>query len=163
MKKVTIIVAHDKHEGIGFMGEIPWRIPAEMAHFKETTMGHAVIMGRKTWDSIPDRFRPLPGRTNIVITRTIASLPGAICCKSIDEAIKEADELHPNQETFVIGGEKIYNQMLYYGHVDRILASELNTEYSADAFFERPIPSCWSATVLKTYDDFKVVDYRRKV
>ena len=97
--KLSLIVATDSRGGIGKDNKIPWHIPEDMKRFKELTMGHPVIIGRKTYDSILSYLKkPLPGRTNIVVTRNKnVSYDEAIVCRSIDEAIKKAMEIDSNE------------------------------------------------------------------
>lgn len=114
---------------IGRAGEMPWHLPEDLAHFKETTLNTAVIMGRKTWDSLPEKFRPLPGRINIVITRQIGLLlEGAETVASLEEALasvkarsvpNEPDVNEREVAAWVMGGGEIYRQAMP-------LASELS-------------------------------------
>jgi dihydrofolate reductase len=114
MSKHTIaaIVAMDEGRIIGKDGALPWHLPEDMAHFKALTSGHFVIMGRKTWESLPARFRPLPGRTNIVVSRTPAALglpEGTLGASSIDEAIQIAERsARAEQKLWFIGGAELY-------------------------------------------------------
>jgi dihydrofolate reductase len=87
---------------IGRGGAIPWQLPEDLAHFKELTMGHTVVMGRRTWESLPTKVRPLPGRRNVVLTRQADfTAEGATVVQSLDEALTDPD-------TWVVGGEQIY-------------------------------------------------------
>ncbi len=100
---------------IGKDGSMPWKLPEDMAHFARLTTGHPVIMGRKTWESFPDKFRPLPGRTNIVITRQAGwgdtpGAEGAIAAMSLDEALLESQFAPGNEMVWIIGGGNIYAQ-----------------------------------------------------
>jgi dihydrofolate reductase len=98
---------------IGRDNKLPWRIPSDIARFKEITLGHPVIMGRKNWESIPDKFRPLPGRTNIVLTRqAMYRAEGATIVDSIEGALEVASRSPGAEEIFVIGGEEIYRQFV---------------------------------------------------
>jgi dihydrofolate reductase len=128
---VTLIAAV-AHEGvIGRDGGIPWHLPADMARFKELTTGHAVVMGRKTWDSLPDRFRPLPGRRNVVVTRdTRWRASGAERAGSVEEALAA---LRAVERVFVIGGAEIYAAALPY--VDELVLTEIDLDVDGDAFF----------------------------
>lgn len=123
---IKIIVACDKNGLIGDKGKIPWKIPEEMKFFKETTWGHTVIMGRLTWESISEKFRPLPGRENIVLTSS--KIDGVLTAKSLEEAIKMA-----SHEVFIIGGAKVYKEALKYA--DRIIVSFVEGEYTGDTYF----------------------------
>jgi dihydrofolate reductase len=110
MPEVVIIAAVAKNGVIGRNNELIWNIPADMAHFKALTAGHTVIMGRKTWESLPPRFRPLPGRRNIVISRQVDyPAPGAEVADSLESALDLASTA---ATVFIIGGEQIYTQAM---------------------------------------------------
>jgi dihydrofolate reductase len=114
MSKPTIaaIVAMDEGRVIGKDGALPWHLPEDLAHFKSKTSGHFVLMGRKTWDSLPSKFRPLPGRVNIVMSRTPAALnlpAGTHGVSSIEEALTIVERLgKPDQMLWCIGGAELY-------------------------------------------------------
>jgi len=93
---------------IGKDGGIPWHVPEDMAHFKATTTGHPVIMGRRTWESFPATFRPLPGRTNIVVSGSGRDLPGAVVVDSLDAALETARASPGAEEIWIIGGGRVY-------------------------------------------------------
>ena len=138
--RITLILARARNGVIGRDGELPWRIPGELAHFKRTTMGHPVIMGRKTWESIAARAGgPLPGRRNIVITRNAAyAAPGAEVVPSLDAALAlcaAADEV------FVIGGAEIY--ALALPRAARAIVTEIDADYDGDARFAALDPRQW--------------------
>ena len=112
-ERLGMIWAEAANRVIGKNGAMPWNLPEDLAHFKRTTLGHPVIMGRKTWESFPQKFRPLPGRTNIVITRDTAShaalsAAGAIPVASPDAALTAARASEGADEIWVIGGGEIY-------------------------------------------------------
>jgi dihydrofolate reductase len=105
---INLIYARAANGVIGKDGVMPWHLPEDLAHFKQLTLGCPVIMGRKTWDSLPPRFRPLPGRTNIVITRNPAwQTEGAQSAGSLEDALTQAGDA---PEIWVIGGAQIYAQ-----------------------------------------------------
>lgn len=118
MAKHTIaaIVAMDEGRIIGKDGALPWHLPEDLAHFKALTSGHLVIMGRKTWESLPAKFRPLPGRTNIVVSRNpaVLGLPeGTFGASSIEDAVKLAETTaRPEQKIWFIGGAELYKAAL---------------------------------------------------
>ncbi|WP_323959156.1 dihydrofolate reductase [Arthrobacter sp. JZ12] len=96
---------------IGRDGQMPWHLPEDLAHFRRTTQGHPVIMGRRTWESFPEKYRPLPGRTNIVVTRqhpAPSAFEGAVVVHSLDEALAEARRSEGADEIWIIGGGQIY-------------------------------------------------------
>lgn len=102
---IRLVWAQDRNGGIGKAARIPWRVPEDMARFKELTLGHPVIMGRKTWESLPAKFRPLPGRRNIVVTRdTSWAAEGAEVAHSVDDAVRRCGD----SLVSVIGGGEIY-------------------------------------------------------
>ena len=116
---------------IGRDGGIPWRLPADMARFRDLTMGHPVIMGRRTWESLPDQFRPLPGRGNVVVTRNSDwSAQGADRAASVEDALRL---LSSEPGVFVIGGGEIYAAAL--PHADRLLLTEIDADVEGDTFF----------------------------
>lgn len=129
--KVSLLAAVARGGVIGRGGTIPWRLPEDMARFRELTMGHAVVMGRRTWDSLPERFRPLPGRKNVVVTRNPEwSAEGAERAGSLEEALElVAHEKH----VFVIGGAEIYAAALPLA--DEILLTEIELDVEGDTFF----------------------------
>ncbi len=128
--KLNLIWAQSANGVIGKNDTLPWHLPEDLAHFKKITMGWPVIMGRKTWDSLPEKFRPLPGRTNIVITRqTDWEADGAQVATSIEDAISLAGKM---EEVWVIGGAQIY--ALAEPLADRIEVTEIAQDFEGDAF-----------------------------
>jgi dihydrofolate reductase len=128
--KLGLIYARARNGVIGKDGGLPWHLPEDLAHFKRVTLGSPVIMGRKTWDSIPGRFRPLPGRANIVVTRqTDWSAAGALRAASLDEALALCAE-HPH--AWVIGGAQLYAQSLARADIAEV--TEIDADYEGDAF-----------------------------
>ncbi len=130
---VTLVAAVAHRGVIGRDGGIPWRLPEDVARFKELTTGHSVVMGRKTWESIPDRFRPLPDRRNVVVTRNPAwRADGAERASSVEEALALlADEAR----VFVIGGAEIYTAAL--PHADELVLTEIDLDVDGDTFFPK--------------------------
>jgi dihydrofolate reductase len=138
MTQLTIIVATDPQGGIGVNNTMPWRLPEDMAFFKRATLGHPVIMGRKTFDSIG---RPLPDRRNIVITRNPDwRHDGVESVDSLDAAIALVGE----ESAFVIGGAQIYEQAMAVA--DRLLITEVGRRFDCDAFFPEANPALWQET-----------------
>jgi dihydrofolate reductase len=135
----AIIVARSRNGVIGRGGGLPWRLPEDLAHFKRTTMGHAMIMGRVTWDSIG---RPLPGRRSIVVTRNRAwAAPGAEVAHDLASALA----LCGDGESFLIGGAQLYAQALALapGAISRLVVTEIDADFAGDAFFPAPDPARW--------------------
>jgi dihydrofolate reductase len=130
--KLGLIYARSRNGVIGKDGQLPWRLPEDLAHFKALTMGCPVIMGRKTWDSLPPKFRPLPGRRNIVITRQADwQAAGAVRAGSLDEAVALCGDA---PLAWVTGGTEIFNQSLAIAHVAEV------TEIDADFEGDTPAP-----------------------
>ncbi|MFG6449771.1 dihydrofolate reductase [Roseateles sp. BYS180W] len=139
MSILTLIAALDRARGIGRDNELLVRLPEDMARFKALTLGHTVIMGRRTWDSLPERFRPLPQRRNVVLSRqTGLSLPGAEVFTSLDEALAACED---DAQVFVIGGAQIYAQAMELAQVLEL--TEIDAEFPADAHFPAVDPQQW--------------------
>lgn len=131
--KISLIAAVGKNNVIGTDGDLPWSLPKDMKFFSSTTRGHHVLMGRKNFESIPDKYRPLPGRPNLVATRnTNYEAAGAAVFNTIDEAIAHA-KLAGEEELFIIGGGEIYNQTLHLA--DKLYITEVDAEPAGDAHF----------------------------
>lgn len=130
---VSIIVAMARNRVIGRDGDLPWRMPDDLRHFKATTAGHPLIMGRRTWESIG--CRPLPGRPAIVVTRQREyEAPGARVEYRVDDAIDAAVRID-REEVFICGGEAIYRAALEADAVDRIYLTEIDAEVEGDTRF----------------------------
>ena len=144
----SLIVAMTKDRVIGKNNDLPWpKIRADMKHFRDTTTGHAVIMGRKTWDSIPETYRPLPDRTNIVVSRqTNLQLPGTHhIFNELDVAIEFAKTI--DSEPFIIGGAAIYEAALPF--TDKIYLTLVKGGYRGDAYFPEIDFTVWHKETLK--------------
>ena len=125
-----LIFARAANGVIGLNNTLPWHLPEDLAHFKRTTLGCPVIMGRKTWDSLPPKFRPLPGRLNVVVTRqTDWQAPGARCAHSLPEAMALCP---PGSDAWVIGGAEVYAQALPLA--SSAVVTEIDADYEGDAF-----------------------------
>jgi dihydrofolate reductase len=124
---ITLVVAAAGNGVIGKDGAIPWRLPEDLKRFKALTLGHTVVMGRKTWDSLPARNRPLPGRRNIVVTREAGWRAEGAEAASLEAALKSAGDV------FVIGGGEIYRAALPLA--DRIELTEVQGAFEGDAHF----------------------------
>jgi len=171
---ITLVVAYDEARVMGNKGGIPWHIPEDFKHFKHTTIGHSCIMGRKTWDSLPPKFKPLPDRMNIVVTRndvvlenewSVKELPKNTCAPHFESSLESAIELAKefDDEIFIIGGSEIYKQALEKQLVDRVLASEVKGVHEGDTFFpDLPLEGLElvkARKVLQEFDDFNIVEY----
>jgi dihydrofolate reductase len=145
---VSLVAAVARGGVIGRDGGIPWRIPEDMARFRELTMGHAVVMGRRTWESLPDQFRPLPGRDNVVVTRNPDwSAQGADRAGSVEDVL---ELLESTPRVFVIGGGEIYAAALPFA--DELLLTEIDAEIEGETTF--PL---WDR------DEFEEVERRERV
>ncbi|MBE0475229.1 dihydrofolate reductase [Rhodoferax sp.] len=131
--KLNLILARARNGVIGKQNTLPWHLPEDMAHFKRTTLGCPVIMGRKTWDSLPPRFRPLPGRLNVVVTRQLDwQAVGATVVNSLEAACAAC----PMESTaWVIGGAELYAQALALA--GSAVVTELDADFEGDAFAPR--------------------------
>ena len=130
-----IIVAHDLNQGIGTDNKLPWHCAEDMAYFKSLTIGNnknAVIMGRKTWDSIPEKFRPLPNRQNIVLSKSETSFKNAQSATSFDNALELAKQA---QKVFVIGGAQIYAEALNHNDCKVLHITKIFKRFNCDTFF----------------------------
>ncbi|QWE12892.1 dihydrofolate reductase [Polynucleobacter sp. AP-Titi-500A-B4] len=134
---ISMIVARSRNHVIGRDNQMPWKISADLQFFKRVTMGHPVIMGRKTWESIG---RPLPGRRNIVVSRNTSYEPtGGELAGSLDEAL---NQLSGAPRVFVIGGEQLFKQA--FDKADRLYITEIDIDIEGgDTFFEVPNESDW--------------------
>jgi dihydrofolate reductase len=128
--RLHLIFARASNGVIGKDNTLPWHLPEDLAHFKRTTLGHPVIMGRKTWDSLPPKFRPLPGRLNIVVTRDATwAAHGASRAGSLEEAAALCPE---GSDAWVIGGAQIYAAALPLA--DTAVVTEIAQAFEGDAF-----------------------------
>jgi dihydrofolate reductase len=158
---ITLIAAVARNGVIGNKNTIPWHLPEDFKHFSATTKGHVVVMGRKTWESLPARFRPLPDRYNIVVTRSDEGFEGADVANSLNEAIDTAiliDGFEGDFEIFIIGGASIYEQAM--DRADRLIISEVDMEPEGDTFFPR-IGEEWVVQNRDKREGFEILDYRR--
>ena len=138
---IHLIFAQARNGVIGNQGTLPWHLPEDMAHFKRTTMGCPVIMGRKTWDSLPPRFKPLPGRLNVVVTRQADwQAQGTLRAESLTQAVALCPA---DSDVWVIGGAEIYAQALPWAV--SALVTEIDAEFEGDAFAPQFGPQ-WTKT-----------------
>ena len=134
--RIHLIVATASNGVIGAKGQMPWRIPEDLKRFKALTLGHPMIMGRKTWDSIG---RPLPGRESIVVTRQKLELPGATVVHSLEEGLERA-RARGATDVFVIGGGEIYRQALPLAQVVHV--TRIHERFDGDVSFP-PLDASW--------------------
>jgi dihydrofolate reductase len=156
--EIVIIAAVARNRVIGKDNQLLWNLPEDMAHFKALTAGHTVIMGRKTWESLPPRFRPLPGRHNIVISRQADyAAPGAEVADSLENGLKLASTA---TVAFVIGGEQIYTQTMAIA--DRLEITEVDQEPEGDAWFPEIAAVDWEKTSKTEGVGFAFVTWHRR-
>lgn len=156
---LTLIAAVSENNVIGNKGVIPWRISEDMKRFKALTMGHPVIMGRKTFDSIPAKFKPLPGRTNVVVTRNRNfNYEGIEIAHSIEDAILRAKKY--GDLSYVAGGEEIYAHTI--GLADAMEITHVRGNYNGDAFFPDISAEKWREVMRDDFDGYSFVTYERK-
>jgi dihydrofolate reductase len=130
MGRINLIFARAANGAIGRDNAMPWHLPEDLAHFRRWTQGCPVVMGRRTWDSLPPRFRPLPGRTNIVVTRQPDwHQNGVRSASSLEEALRICEH---DPETWIIGGAQIYAQALPLAQ--RAVVTEIHRDFAGDAF-----------------------------
>jgi dihydrofolate reductase len=128
--RLNLIYARAKNGVIGRGNALPWHLPEDLAHFKATTAGCPVIMGRKTWDSLPPRFRPLPGRLNLVLSRDSQWYSdGAVPCPNLASALQAVAGA---EEVWVIGGAEVYRQALPLAQ--RVVVTEIDADFDGDAW-----------------------------
>ncbi|HEU5436089.1 MAG TPA: dihydrofolate reductase [Telluria sp.] len=159
MPQITLVVAIDAENGIGVDNKLPWHIPEDLAHFKRVTLGHPIIMGRKTFDSIG---RPLPKRRNIVVTRNAEwRHDGVDAVTSLADAIA----LSGDEPASIIGGAQIFNESMALA--DRMIVTEIDHTFACDTFFPAIDRAVWTETARETHRsqadgyDFAFVTYER--
>ena len=147
---IKLIVAISKNRAIGKDNDLIWHLPADMRFFSDTTKGTIVLMGRKNWESIPEKYRPLPNRLNIVVTRdTSFSDEGCEIFNSIEEALiaYSTDE----RDLYIIGGGQIYKYCLDQNLVDEMLITQIDETFEADTFFPDISDSEWKIETIKEF------------
>lgn len=142
---ISLIVAVSENNVIGKDNNLPWHLPSDMKYFRDTTMGHCVIMGRKNYDSIPVKYRPLDGRANIVVTRQKDfKAERCMVVNSIEDALNECRKKNET-EVFVIGGADIYKQTINIA--DKIYYTKILHSFDGDAFFPEIDSNRWNKTM----------------
>jgi len=167
--KVSLIAAMDKDRGIGKNNDLMWHLPADMKFFKDTTKDQVVVMGRKNFDSIPDKYRPLPKRENVILTRNTSFQ--ADNCKVMHsiEACMEAYKNEEERTIFIIGGGEIYKLALDAGVVDEMYITHINHSYGADTFFPEFDLHDWTVETIYSHEQdekhgasFSILKYSRR-
>ena len=162
--KIIAIVAMDENRVIGINGSIPWRIPEDMKRFSKLTTGHTVLMGRKTYQSLPDKFRPLPNRLNVVATSDPSKLTGeeVMVCGSPAEFLEKclAGEVElPTETLWVIGGTQIYDLTLPFWN--ELYLTRVHSTHDGDAFFPE-FENDFSLVEEEKHEGFTFEQYIRK-
>lgn len=161
---IALIAAVARNGAIGLGNDLIFREAADQRHFRDTTMGHAVVMGRKTWDSLPPRFRPLPGRQNIVVSRNPSfQAPGAQVAHDLDQALEQAQGA---QRVFVVGGAQLYQLAL--PQAQWLVLTEVEADLDGDTFFPAWDRSQFQAiagdtAVTAAGVHYRFVTYRRRL
>ncbi|MFZ4373906.1 MAG: dihydrofolate reductase [Mycobacterium sp.] len=151
---VGLIWAQSTSGVIGRDGAIPWRLPEDLARFKKVTTGHTVVMGRRTWDSLPARFRPLPQRRNIVLTRNSGfDAPGA-------EVVGSIDAVNTDEQTWVIGGSEIYHLALPAATRCEVTEVEIDLHVEDDDALAPVLDESWIGTCGQWHDSTSGLRYR---
>lgn len=160
--EVVIVAAVAANGVIGAGDELPWYYPEDLRHFKETTMGHPVVVGRRTYESIVERLGgPLSGRTNVVLSGGTLDLPdGAVQARSVDEALELARDAEGGKTVYVAGGATVYEQVLPLA--DRMVRTELDAAYEGDVHFPEWDPEKWVEVDRETRDELSFVEYERR-
>ena len=153
--QLHLIFARSRNGVIGVGGGLPWHLPEDLAHFKRTTLGCPVIMGRKTWDSLPPKFRPLPGRANVVVTRQADwQAAGALRAESLERAVQLCGDA---EHVWVIGGAQLYALALPLATT--AVVTEIDTELEGDAFAPTFGPN-WTETAREEHTAANGLHYR---
>lgn len=156
---LALIVAVSENGCIGREGRIPWHIAEDVVHFRKLIAGKIVLMGRKTWESFPERFQPLPSRQTIVLThRHNYPLPSGI---ESSPSIQDALDAHPNDELFIIGGGEIYQQTIELA--DTLYVTRVHQEVLGDTYFPAIDPDLWHITSQQDHKDFSFLTYRHNL
>ena len=167
--KVSIIVAIAHDNVIGKDNDLVWHLPKDMKYFMDTTVGHHCIMGRRNYDSIPEKYRPLRDRINVVVTRkTDFDAPSCVVVNSIQQGIDIARK-KGDDECFIIGGGQIYAEALKNNMVDTMYITPIEQQFEGDTFFPKFDKNQWSLRVIMEHQrdeknkyDFVVVEYSKK-
>jgi dihydrofolate reductase len=147
--ELILIAAIGKNRELGHKGQIPWRLPNDLKHFKKTTEGHVVVMGRKTYESIPECYRPLPGRINVVLSRSAGQedYPGCLVFSALHEVVshfaREGEKI-----IFVAGGGEIYKEAICDSK--EMIITEVDGDFEADTFFPL-ISDAWRGRTVETF------------
>lgn len=161
---ISLLVAMDENNVIGYDNDMPWHLPNDLKYFKNKTTGHTIVMGRKTYESIG---RALPNRKNVVLTRSETNFPDQVDVIHDLEDIYTLNQAHPEKELFVIGGGHLFKQVL--PHADKLYITEIEAAFQGDIFFPAFSSDDWKQTSKikgkkdnKNNYDYYFVEYERK-
>jgi len=152
--ELIIIAAMSENRVIGINNTLPWSLKADMERFKKLTLGWPCVMGRKTWESLPKR--PLSGRPNIVISRSLSDLTGAAVFPSLQDAVAHCADY---EKVFICGGASVYKEAL--GLANKIELTLIHRQYEGDAFFPEINLAQWKITQTEDFDGFSFISYSR--
>lgn len=156
---ITLIAAVAQNQCIGAKGQLAWHIPEDLNHFKQLTLGKTVLMGERTWKSLPDKARPLPGRANVVVSSDLSftAPEGVRVFNDLDQALKDLS----SEDVFVMGGAMVYAQTI--DRADRLEITHVHRVVDGDVFFPQIDPSRWQETTREDHPDFSFVTYQRRM
>jgi len=159
--EIVLVAAVAENGVIGVDGDLPWHYSEDLQHFKETTMGHPVVMGRRTFEGIVDDLgEPLPGRTNVVLTSQERDFPeGAVRAASLDDARDAARETG-SDVAYVVGGATVYEQFM--ADADRLVLTEVHSEYEGDTYFPEVAWDEWTEVARDEREELSFVEYVRE-
>lgn len=146
--KTALIVAMDSERGIGKKNDLMWHLPKDMQFFKDTTQGQIVVMGRKNYDSIPEKYRPLPNRLNVVLTRNNDfNAPDCLVFHSLEDCMSYFKD-EKERTLFIIGGGEIYRMAIESNIVDEMYITHVHHSYDAETFFPEFDAVQWKSSLL---------------
>lgn len=155
----TIIVAYSENRVIGKDGSIPWHFPEDLKYFKEKTTGKAVLMGRRTFESLPEGAKPLPERLNIVLTSSPDEISEEVSVASSLEEVWEIAEESEYEELFIAGGASVYSQTI--DEVDLMLVTIVKKEFEGDSYFPEFEKDNWSERIIRETDELVFKEFTR--
>lgn len=151
---ISLIVAKSENNVIGNKGRIPWYIPNDLKRFKKLTTGKVVIMGRKTFESLPEEYKPLPDRINIILSKDKSYQTN--CCMVFDNLKKALRKAGSDKEVFIIGGGEIYKEALKYA--DNVYVTEVDGEFEGDTYFPT-LNRTWKEVKREEKEGYRFIDY----
>jgi dihydrofolate reductase len=172
----TIIVAFDEEYNIGKNNSIPWHFPEDLLNFKKLTTDNVCVMGRNTWESLPDTFRPLPNRINIVVSNSywnnldkfvesFSKIPNdpldAFAVFNLEDALNYCKEYILSKEVFIIGGARVYEEAIIKGYVDKMIVTRVRGVFDGDVKFPIIDWNNWNSKLLLSTKDFEILEYTK--